>query len=90
MKNKASEVSIDVKRNAEGVKLLISLSDGKNIELTLSFEEARKLGKLLLSHADIGILQINLFLRKISEIEKSIAKLDERIRVLESKLQEKS
>ncbi|MEM1560068.1 MAG: hypothetical protein QXK54_04480 [Ignisphaera sp.] len=90
MKNKASEVSIDVKRNAEGVKLLISLSDGKNIELTLSFEEARKLGKLLLSHADAGILQINLFLRKISDIEKSIAKLDERVRVLESRLQEKS
>lgn len=86
MKNKASEVSIDVKRNAEGVKLLISLSDGKNIELTLSFEEARKLGKLLLSHADAGILQINLFLRKISDIEKSIAKLDERVRVLESRL----
>ncbi|MEM1694277.1 MAG: hypothetical protein QXH21_08180 [Ignisphaera sp.] len=91
MKKRADldEVSISVKRDVDCVILVISLPDGKNIELTLSFEEARRLGKLLLSHADSGILQIDLFLRKLSEIERDVARLDERIRELESRIREK-
>lgn len=90
LKNKTSfsEVSINVKRDVDGVKLMISLPDGKSFEFSLPFEEARKLGKLLLSHADTGILQIDLFLRKLSDIERSVAKLDDRVRALESKIRE--
>lgn len=91
MRSKAdfSEVSVSVRRDADGVRLAISLPDGRSIELTLSFEEARKLGKLLLSHADSGILQVDLFLRKLSDIERSVARLDERVRELESRIREK-
>jgi len=84
-----SEVSVSVRRDADGVKLTISLPDGKSVELSLPFEEARKLGKLLLSHADSGILQVDLFLRKLSDIERSVARLDERVRELESRIREK-
>ncbi|MEM1695168.1 MAG: hypothetical protein QXU26_01340 [Thermofilaceae archaeon] len=83
------EVSVTVRRDADGVKLTISLPDGKSVELSLPFEEARKLGKLLLSHADSGILQVDLFLRKLSDIERSVARLDERVRELESRIREK-
>ena len=91
MRSKAnfSEVSVSVRRDADGVKLTISLPDGKSVELSLPFEEARKLGKLLLSHADSGILQVDLFLRKLSDIERSVARLDERVRELESRIREK-
>lgn len=91
MRSKASigEVSVSVRRDVDGVKLTISLPDGKSVELSLPFEEARKLGKLLLSHADSGILQVDLFLRKLSDIERSVARLDERVRELESRIREK-
>ena len=91
MRSKANfgEVSVSVRRDADGVKLTISLPDGKSVELSLPFEEARKLGKLLLSHADSGILQVDLFLRKLSDIERSVARLDERVRELESRIREK-
>lgn len=91
MRSKANigEVSVTVRRDADGVKLTISLPDGKSVELSLPFEEARKLGKLLLSHADSGILQVDLFLRKLSDIERSVARLDERVRELESRIREK-
>lgn len=81
----SGEVSISVRRDVDGVKFIISLPDRNDIELTLPLTEARKLGKLLISYSDASIIQLDLLLRKLSEIERTIANIEERVRNLENK-----
>lgn len=92
MKNRysAGEASISVKRDVDRLRLVITLPDKGDIELTLSLTDARKLGRLLLTYSDTNAVQLDLLLRKLSDIEKALATIDERVSALEAKHKDKA
>lgn len=69
---------IFVKPDISGVKLIIVVKPGETIEIELTHDEAHRLGKLLLSYSKTARIQINSLLRKIAELERKIAVLEEK------------
>lgn len=87
MRNKydAGEASISIKRDIDRIRLIITLPDKGDIELTLTLTDARKLGRLLLTYSETNAVQMDLLLRKLSDMEKTISSIEERVRSLEAK-----
>lgn len=84
------DADVTIERTIDGIKLVILFRDGENIELHLSFQEAAKLGKMLLSESRAGITQMDLLIKKLSDIEHSIHKMEEKMKELEKKSQTSS
>lgn len=87
MRNKydAGEASISIKRDIDRIRLIITLPDKGDIELTLTLTDARKLGRLLMTYSETNAVQMDLLLRKLSDMEKTISSIEERVRSLEAK-----
>lgn len=87
MKSRYSgEASITVKRNVDKILLILSIPSIGEVELALSLSEARRLGKLLMSYSEAGVVQMDLLLRKLSDIERTVSSIIERVRSLESRV----
>lgn len=78
---------ISVERTVDGVKLIVSSPSSpekKELEIVLPFTDAYKLGRILISESRAGMTQMELLIRKMSELEHSIHKLEEKVRELYS------
>lgn len=73
-----------VERSMDGIVVRIIDSEGRDVvdPILLSFHEAMKLGRLLLSYAKAGITQTDLLVRRLAELEYEIRRLDDQIREL--------
>ena len=83
------EYKFSVERNLDGVMLRILDSSGKEIlSILLPFQEAEKLGRLLITNARAGTLQTELIVRKLAELEHEVLKLENRLREISKKLEQ--
>lgn len=73
-----------VERTMDGIIVRIMDSEGRDVidPILLSFHEAMKLGRLLLSYARAGITQTDLLVRRLAELEHEIRRLDNQVREL--------
>lgn len=84
----AEEYRFSVERNLSGVLLRITDGTGKEImSILLPFQEAEKLGRLLISNAKTGMLQTELLVKKMAELEQEIRKLENKLRDLSKKVE---
>lgn len=81
------EASITVRRELDKVKLVVSapnLCKSDVVELELSPEDARKLGRALISSSESSAIQMEHLLRRLAEVERLLYTLSERVKNLES------
>jgi len=84
------ETRISVERSLDGVKLKLQ-PPGSNeaIEILLPFEDANRLGRVLVAESRTGMVQMELLVRKIADMEHRIRSLEARLRELERALSQR-